>query len=398
MSTTAVSILFSLQKIDFRDLVYNEVEKELSGDYTALLDDVFDSVFTITKFDLQNEIADFLRQKSYGIDLKGSIYAFDNINGKKYFPQILIPFYMEYKSGGLLKKQQPILVVFDGNESLLEYDGFQMQNGNIKQVKVDENFALKNEVWVINLNEIIESDSDKERLKKQVGGQKKVEPLDAGRQTVECDDGNPDTPSEQGIDVYMESLGISCHKESWISGASEVEIKLTSRNATNAIWYWGWENGIPTKHEFGTYHLKTFKRSEIGNGPYLINKTIVGTAAAYVTDDGTVHQTPLWWGTITPDPLLRDERYHIIYYAIYEHDTWPNGSRRVADVTSELMPFAPLTAYIHFVSADSEYDKGWFSWYKHRTNGEYPCGIGSGHNVNYPSSGCANWIIKTRRP
>lgn len=157
---------------NFRNIVYSEVAKQFDGDDNALLETILNNL------DSQNKNANI----SVPIKdaLLSSIYSLKTDFKSKHYPQIYIPFFEE-KEAKKRKNDSPIIfVIWDGKETERDsYPGY-IINGNGKFEKlgylITEDFASKNEVWVISNNETInfsdiQPDSSSERTS---GYQEKV--------------------------------------------------------------------------------------------------------------------------------------------------------------------------------------------------------------------------------
>lgn len=127
----------------FRDIVYNEVDKQFDGDFDVLIEH------------LQSYATNGRMLRNLKIpEVDNAINAFKNINGVDYYPQIYIPNFENLKNNGLLGSKIPYIVINNGDENKEVYLN-KIEDGNLIETEfmVDENFVSINEVWVISLNE-----------------------------------------------------------------------------------------------------------------------------------------------------------------------------------------------------------------------------------------------------
>lgn len=228
--------------------------------------------------------------------------AFMNIDGVDYYPQIYIPYFDEMTArrsqGRMATDQNPVIVLYLGDESQEVYPGYQLNTNNefiSTGQMIDEEYALNNEVWVISLNETYFGDSD---------------------------DSNMGQRLSAGESAKITRIKVKCHKESWTAGASEVNIitVLSEFNFTD----------LKIKRYGGdTYQggqLKKVERSDIGDWKGLDFSVIAN------------------WDV--NEPLSFDHAN----FVIFEYDSWPTGLKDVTFAHSAQQAFT-----LEFRSADNEY-------------------------------------------
>ncbi len=137
-----------------RNTIYSNIENKFDGENEVLIKTLIEKKVISNN----SEFVSSTDLENIGINLA----AFKNIESQNYFPQIFIPFYDELKAKGKLNDGSPIIVPFvSGTENLNGYIGYTL-NSNFKIEKlnflIDEVFAQNNEVWVISLNEKVNSD------------------------------------------------------------------------------------------------------------------------------------------------------------------------------------------------------------------------------------------------
>jgi len=133
----------SIQK-DFKDLVYQEINKKFDGDDNTLL----------------NNLNSLIKSKN----LKSANLSNDyenivsSLNAKGLYPQIYIPHYEESKLKSSKIEDSPVYII-DALSTPDSVESFQAiyvnSNGEIEETSflIDESFANENEVWVISFNE-----------------------------------------------------------------------------------------------------------------------------------------------------------------------------------------------------------------------------------------------------
>lgn len=131
----------------FVELVHNEVEKKFDGDYNGLIDRI-------------NKAGEAVCLKSANLLPEiDSIISFFNSN--KLYPQIYIPKFDEINNRITTENKNGIYIInaFNLPDSVTATTGLFIDNqGNIKKTDflIDEEFATKNEVWVLSFNETYE--------------------------------------------------------------------------------------------------------------------------------------------------------------------------------------------------------------------------------------------------
>lgn len=211
------SVLSLANDPEFREIVYQQIEKRVDGDDNVLLE-------TLSKIQTSDQQTLGARMNNL-LNIEGNIEhtldKFRGIEGRDWYPQIYIPFYdkvKERREASPLAKTalvaQPVVVLFDGEEpgddsspvvtGFLLNDSGELTESNLE---IDEEYAEENEVWVISLNERISDIDDVE---------------------------NSDVVAA-GPSAVIDKMRCKCHKESWLAGASEVNIiTIFSGNTTGA--------------------------------------------------------------------------------------------------------------------------------------------------------------------
>lgn len=306
LNTLGMAALSIADDPEFREIVYKEIEKQFDGDYNVL----FETLSQVQTSDQSTIGARMAATSKIDEKLYLAMEAFKSIEGKDYYPQIYIPFYEELKEKKvssnakvLSPENEPVIVLFTGDDSQDAYPGYQLNEGGELEVTgfmVDEEYAQNNEVWVISLNERYfgENDSSSE-ANGSINGRTKSSPS-----------------------AIVDQIKIKCHKESWAAGASEVNILTLFSN-------WGATVLNLNVYGHGVYEggqIYKFSRKDVRKQR---NKDV----NFYILND---------WDDRAPDMPYGN-------YVIFEYDTWPTGRK-----TAEW--YVGATISIQYRSADIYYD------------------------------------------
>lgn len=221
--------------------------------------------------------------------------AFEGIAGKNYYPQVFIPFYDDLKQTGKIGKSKPVLVI--GVADVPVYPGYYLNEKDElvdTGFPVDEDYAKQHEVWVISINERVDSEGNVQDAFKRTNTSGKI----------------------QGVsfpNARWNTMKITSHKESWALGASEI-------NCKRWLSFYRWDQYSTAQHAKGLTaedtpidgdgrHIRDFSRNQIKN------QSTVTIDWVYVPDwpnqtgniDGTIYHT------------------NYLYYVIFEYDPWPTG-------------------------------------------------------------------------
>ncbi len=130
-------------KPGFRELVYSEVDKKFDGDFNVL----------VTNLEKNYPEKELLKSGR----MEGPAEYFRKIGR---YPQIYIPFYEELSRKKKLGKQDPVFLIYSDENESGKYEGYVIdRNGGLTGLGflIDEDYAMENEVWVISLNERVDS-------------------------------------------------------------------------------------------------------------------------------------------------------------------------------------------------------------------------------------------------
>uniref|UniRef100_UPI004049E508 hypothetical protein n=1 Tax=Fulvivirga sp. TaxID=1931237 RepID=UPI004049E508 len=287
-----------------RSLVYSQVEKKFDGEYNVLLEDVVNlSPTNPTLRVSEKSVSDFEAK------LKKALDAFKSKEGVDYYPQIYIPYYEEVKARNEKKTQfeSPMIVLFLGDDNKTEFPGYELNEKDelIKsKLIIDEEFAKKNEVWVISINE------------RYFGNE--INKVDNTGITNGRTNSNPSG--------YVDFIKCKCHYESWAAGASEVNIitVATDINMSPSSVNYNYYNKGPNEGA----EIYKFSRSEVSNQT---NKDV---------------DFNIWtnWNVYIPNSPYWS-------YVIFEYDAFPTGKK-----TAEWTQNGGFVN-VEYRSADSFYDK-----------------------------------------
>ncbi|MFN8354542.1 MAG: hypothetical protein U0Y10_08855 [Spirosomataceae bacterium] len=330
------AVLISSENFNFRQKVYQEIERKFDGDFNVLIETLDnDNV----DFDLAQNVSNVISTNNSRVTPDEVINAFKNIEGKNYYPQVYIPFYEELKAKRIIGTKEPVLIIHDGQTKDV-FEGFSYKSGVLQKnnQKVDENYAKTNEVWVISLNERV-SNSELASTSSSKPARLAGTPYDY---------------------VVWDRIKVTCYKESWLGGGSEVCIQAIIANIDGYITYQtslGWKTieyfVLPYNVWGGSLNIRDFTRSEVSRGAVI---TDIFSAFTYVSNDPTLTIPSFYANGGTPGSHF--------WYVIYEDDNWPVGTR-YKDVTSA----AGRTYTFAYRSADDEYDSGVMNAYSNSPTG-----------------------------
>lgn len=191
---------------DFKDFLYDEVEKQFDGDYNVLID-----VLLAHSADPSAKELDFSKRAAVAM------------HDQETYQQIFIPFFEELKTKEILGTKEPILVFHTPDETVREYPGYTLNDkGTLQEVDflISEEFAMNNEIWVISPNERVGREGFTSVEKKDEGNSLKISSFGNGDLYV----ANIMVPDLGGI-------------ESWIEGKVELELRAFSPNVPNLLFY-----------------------------------------------------------------------------------------------------------------------------------------------------------------
>ncbi len=295
--------------LENRERVYSFIEKQFDGEHNVLITTL------VNEGGLPGTN-----------ELHGALKAFHDIHGNTYHPQIYIPYLDELKEAKVLGTGNPIIVPYAGQEPAdgEGYTGYFVDDrGELQRIEIsiDSMQAGKKEVWVISLNESVNSEGKLDLVESNYTD------IPYGGRTNAV------------INCRIQKMTVKHHKESWVAGKSEVAIRA-------ARWTWnGTSNGGSgsqvdigsnnTSFDFRGHLIREFKRKEVNNQD---EKTIHYTLQTNWAKNN-FYSDPVWFG-----------------YVIFERDNWPTGLR-----THHVnIPSAPVTTprYWTYRSADDYYSIG----------------------------------------
>ena len=411
------SVLLLAKEEDFRELVYEEVKKEFDGDYNVLLEMVYNHQQVNLKQRAVNEI---LKKNEVVVSIDDALEAFDftDTDGVKYFPQIYIPFFEEHSEQGLKNNNTPIVAIYDGADTE-QLVGYTMDSlGRLIEMPylISEEVAKNEEVWVISINENVEKDEDIERYKEwkkeqQYSSVETIQDFSGARTSQSpynsCRDGNTSPssrPPGAGIDVQIENIIVSSHKEPWALGKSEVYAKLTTASddaADQKLWAntVAGSYNLPALQPYGDFHLKTIRRKDIGCGKLhsFIGKSISKATSLYNRGGVIFENTTDWGEVVSANRSADDIRYPIMFMVIYEKDAGSTTREKDQYITSDPIPgkHEAVTVNILHQTRDDPYYTTWFTWYQ---DDVYPCLHYDGPRGAYDDSQCDHFLLRTWNP
>jgi hypothetical protein len=314
LKTLAKSALSLSKDSEFRQMVYDEIDKQFDGDFNVL----FETLSATPGSD--NSIYGIKMAKTFNSPhiFSTALHAFKDIEETNYFPQIYIPFYEELKerkssanSRLLSVESDPVIIFLIGGDSKDDvFTGYKMdESGELIEagIMVDEAYAMENEVWVISLNErYFENSIEK-----------------VSRNNREEFDWNL---------AYILGMAVKCHHESWAAGASEVHTISVFSDFQFSNPYVQLYGGGP--NEGG--HIADWTRKQVQNQTW---------------KEVQFHLN------IHPLSIYTDRPY--CSYVIFEYDTWPTGTRELTWSRSQTGQTYQYTW--SYRSADPFYDAHYYT-------------------------------------
>lgn len=278
LKTLGQSILSMVNDLEFREIVYQQIEKRVDGDDNVLIE-------TLSKIPTSSRKTIGARMDE-SVNIEGNVgralAQFKGIEGRDLYPQIYIPFYENVKQRReanpqtrlALVQESPKIVLYDGDETQTVFKGYYLNDsGELTEsnLEIDEEYAENNEVWVISLNENI-------------------------------DDANSTTSTLSSPSAKIDKVRIKCHKESWVAGASEVHIITW----VSSYRFYDLEILLYNGGDYEGGRIKKISRSDVKDKKmHDINFNIVKN-----------------WNDKAP---LAD----YAHYVIFEYDAWPTRKRDV---------------------------------------------------------------------
>jgi hypothetical protein len=140
----------------FRQLLYKKIEERFDGDYNVLFNQLGEITLNGAK------VLDHMQRASTSgrVSARHAMNAFFNIKGVDFFPQVFIPFYEDLEAAGKLGKQEVTIVIHPGDDTVNEAPGYALNERNELVPTgrmIDADYLRNNEVWVISLNERVNS-------------------------------------------------------------------------------------------------------------------------------------------------------------------------------------------------------------------------------------------------
>jgi len=321
LSIYGASLLTFQKDSDFRKVLYAGIEAAFDGERNVLFK-------TLLQEDKNPIHARKLTSSLLG-SKEGIMNAFANIEGKNYYPQLFIPFYDELKANGKLSIKDPVLVIYATDSPNSEYQGYSINNNGdlVKTKMVSEAYAKENEVWVVSLNERVDSEGNVINFhEKETGGR------------------------TQGVsypNARFATIKIDSHKEEWVSGGSEVHIKRYASfyrydqySSNQAALNYTEEDAL---NDGDGWRIKEIKRKDVGK-TLTVNWVYAGNwpDKFYNFDNGTSYHTDY------------------LYYVVFEYDPWPAGMR-TASIQDAGLSSIPINS--SYRSTDTFYKIGYIPEY-----------------------------------
>lgn len=297
------------QSSEIRESIYSKIENKFDGDFNVLFNDIIDA-----------DLGSRTIYAELSSEVSTNITMFQKVSPEEIIhPQIYIPFYEELKGANLIGTQSPVLIFRDGApDEDGQYDGYEYFNDNLYLIgKISEDYALKNEVWVISVNERVDADGQVDQARTELYA--------------------------QSILAGFTIKGAGCMKEDWVSGKVEVNairfFDNFSQSHASALFY---AQSPPNGVRVQDVSRKACKKQWLQHPHF---DFISG------------------WNTDSPYTSLE-----YAYYVIFEYDPWPAGTNDV-DFGNIQYEYRSYESYydwgvIHRNSADNfSKSTGCLDWY-----------------------------------
>lgn len=207
------------QDLEFRHIVNQEVEKQFDGDDNVLfrvLDAAAHEADIEMKSAFQKAIEAHASEdpEQYLQLLDGAIQGFDYFEEKAY-PQIYIPFVEQVDL-----EAKPIIALNIG-EGGSEIPAYQLNaDGRLSEQMIDEAYAKENLVWVVSMNESIDSEQELDEHMNPSGQETLLSTTQADQpdRTPTNSTGSREWAPESVGRIYLERIKIIDKKEPWYNG------------------------------------------------------------------------------------------------------------------------------------------------------------------------------------
>jgi len=326
---TSIGQVILLESADnqSRAYLYGKIEKRFDGETNVLIESLINENPTYSAR-ISNNLSSLFGNEG---NLDNYLASFKNIKGSNYYPQLFIPFYDELKSANRIGIANPVLVIATGADQY-SFTAYQNVNGKIIELpnKVDELFAKQSEVWVISINERVDSNGN------------------LLTELITKDNGNGRVQGLSYPNAKFENMRISSHKESWAYGGSEVNIKrwksfYTFTQYGNAIAVGVTNEDTPEDGD--GRQIYQFSRNDV---KYDRNININWVYAA---------DWPSWQVAVDGSTTQHTD---YVYYVIFEYDPWPTGLR---SFTMRDAGFGSYGFTVCYRSGDGYYHTGYIYQY-----------------------------------
>ncbi len=275
----------AMKNPSFKSFVFEKASQKFDDDYNVLEKDLlsYPGISSIANVALINE----------------KLAKFKNIGGNTYYPQLYIPRLSVTNASRTTNNDvETEFVLYDGNESIIEYPGYTLNYDGIlvpTYEAITEEYAMSNDVVVMSLNETVDNNG-------------LLTPV-----TLSTNEIQETQDFTNGKLVYKyNKMTVKHHKESWAAGKSDIAV-INWQETWNGTAYG--QIGAPLASIYPStsahgnsalgYYIKKFDRCDVKNKKEL-------TLERKITEGD-------FSNTITGNII-----YH---WTIFERDLWPTGTR-----------------------------------------------------------------------
>lgn len=203
INTASLSILELSQDIEFREYIIDKAREKFDGDDNVLLKEVSKD------FDLIKEIKENTQKYSFFDSVLGEEHINSFLNGielghERFYVQLYVPFIEQFD---ITKSPTIVLAYKDNTDNNCVADGLLFNGSSFDLIKVDEEYAIDNPVFVISINERVDNNGKPRQMKND---------LTSDSQEV----------SNRGPEFFVgiSKVKLSSIKECWLCGDAEVSV------------------------------------------------------------------------------------------------------------------------------------------------------------------------------
>lgn len=319
-----------MKEPNFRGLIHSKVADKFDGDYNVL-------------------VKTLLSDPVYGARLntermQRALNAFKNLEGQNFYPQIYIPSFKKQQEETIQSNNAAQVVFFDGNEAVTEVPGYVYnETGELvpSGIMVNEEYSLQHEVYIISLNESVDNEGELSEAAQRAatlkpGVHNNSSGLISGIKGVSGTKG-----IMAAVNFWIDTIYLKTGKESWLAGASEVNIK-------SEAYTWNMRDGGSATGQPGRkYTTLRYVDNTTNNEGFQIVKADRGEVKWYWNIN-----YPLNTNWLVDNPYTDPIAYA---YVIFEYDAYPAAVRTNASLIPSSSDPNLNKCFLNYRSSDPAY-------------------------------------------